>query len=199
VSSAPAFCDSAFELPGRYSLRPLSESDLQELHALMERNRDELARWLSWAQRPDPESTREHIARALARERDGSGIGCAIVIDRGAIVGDVGLHIDRENDGGAIGYWLDAEHRGRGVMSAAVVALVNHGFTSLALRRIEIRTDVLNRPSRAIAERLGFQLDGVLRQSYRVGEQHYSDDAVYSMLASDPARGELAVRGASTA
>ena len=70
-------------------------------------------------------------------------------------------------------------------MTSAVRELARYGFAELALRRIEIRTDVLNLASRAVAERLGFQLEGVLRQSYRVAADHYSDDAVYSMLASE--------------
>jgi ribosomal-protein-serine acetyltransferase len=165
----------------------MHESDLHELHARIERNRDELGKWLRWAQEPSLEGTRGHLVRGLSAERDGHGLRRAIVID-GAIVGDVGLDVDRDNNAGGIGYWLDCDHRGRGLVSAAVGALVRHGFTSFALQRIEIRTDVENRSSRAVAERLGFQLEGVLRQSYRVSQQHYSDDAVYSMLATDPAR-----------
>jgi ribosomal-protein-serine acetyltransferase len=54
---------------------------------------------------------------------------------------------------------------------------------------VEIRTDIENRRSRALAERLGFQYEGVLRQAYWVGDR-YSDDAVYSMLAAErPAGG----------
>ncbi len=186
----------ACALPDGYSLRPMHESDLHELHARIERNRDELRKWLRWTQEPSLESTRGHLARGLAAERDGHGLRRALVLDR-AIVGDVGLDVDRENNAGGIGYWLDRDHRGRGLVSAAVGALVRHGFTSLALRRIEIRTDVKNRASRAVAERLGFELEGVLRQSYRVSEQHYSDDAVYSMLATDPARQALVERASS--
>jgi ribosomal-protein-serine acetyltransferase len=181
----------ACELPAGYSLRAMHESDLHELHACIERNRDELRKWLRWTQEPSLESTRGHLARGLAAERDGHGLRRAIVLD-GAVVGDVGLDVDRENNAGGIGYWLDRDHRGRGLVSAAVGALVRHGFASLALRRIEIRTDVKNRASRAVAERLGFQLEGVLRQSYRVSDGHYSDDAVYAMLASDSARQALA-------
>ncbi|HST34904.1 MAG TPA: GNAT family protein [Solirubrobacteraceae bacterium] len=187
----------ACELPAGYSLRAMHESDLHELHACIERNRDELGKWLRWAQEPNIESTRGHLLRGLSAEHDGHGLRRAIVSD-GAVVGDVGLDVDRENNAGGIGYWLDRDHRGRGLVGAAVRALVLHGFASLALRRIEIRTDVENRASRAVAERLGFQLEGVLRQSYRVSESLYSDDAVYAMLASDPARQALA-EGASVA
>lgn len=193
MSSGVAPFDNALGLPGRYALRAFAESDLDELHALVERNRENLARWLSWAQRPGPESAREHIARALIAEREGRRVERAIVLD-GALVGDVGLYLDLDNAGGAIGYWLDLDHRGRGVMSAAVCALVRHGFEKLHLHRVEIRTDVLNRSSCAVAERLGFQLEGVLRESYRISDGCYSDDAVYSMLASDAMRPKLTER-----
>ena len=66
---------------------------------------------------------------------------------------------------------------------------------SLHLNRLEIRTDVENAPSRAVAERLGFHYEGTLRQSYRVTDERYSDDAVYSLLRSDP---HEAVRAAGT-
>jgi ribosomal-protein-serine acetyltransferase len=197
VSSAPrSAVELACELPEGYSLRAMHESDLHELHERIERNRDELGKWLRWAQEPSLENTRGHLARGLAAERDGQGVRRAIVID-GAIVGDVGLDVDRCNNAGGIGYWLDRDHRGRGLVGVAVRALVRHGFTALALRRIEIRTDVQNHPSRAVAERLGFRLEGVLRESYRVAAERYSDDAVYSLLASDPARQTLIERASA--
>ncbi|HWF33497.1 MAG TPA: GNAT family protein [Solirubrobacteraceae bacterium] len=167
-----------------YELRRWRERDAEELRTLIERNRGELAKWLSWAQEPNGHDTRAYIARVHDGEHDGRRLQRAIAC-RGSIVGDVGLFVDRDNATAAIGYWLDREHRGCGVMTAAVRELARHGFAELALRRIEIRTDVLNLASRAVAERLGFQLEGVLRESYRVAADHYSDDAVYSMLASE--------------
>ena len=83
-------------------------------------------------------------------------------------------------------------------MTSAVAVLVDHAFDSLHLNRLEIRTDIENARSRAVAERLGFRYEGTLRQSYRVTDERYSDDAVYSMLASDAARRALAA-GASGA
>jgi ribosomal-protein-serine acetyltransferase len=170
---------------GRY-LRPLEETDADELHALIERNRAELAKWMQWAQGQTPEQTLIFIQRSLARESDDSGLQRVIVAEQ-RIVGMVGLpQIDWANRSAEIGYWLDQAHRGRGFMTAAVDALVGHAFDSLGLNRLEIRTDVENARSRAVAERLGFRYEGTLRQSYRVTGERYSDDAVYSLLASDP-------------
>jgi ribosomal-protein-serine acetyltransferase len=184
-------------LPAGHALRALVDADAPELHALIERNRARLARWISWAHGQTPQDTRAFIGRARAMEQDGSGCSRAILASQ-ALAGVVGLTVDRVNRCGAIGYWLDAASEGKGVMSAAVATLADEGFDRYRLVRVEIRADVENRASTAVAERLGFQREGVLRQSYRVIGDRYSDDAVYSMLASDPRRAALAARPASS-
>jgi ribosomal-protein-serine acetyltransferase len=92
--------------------------------------------------------------------------------------------VDR-NRAASLGYWLSEDEEGRGTMTDPVRALVAHSFTQWKLNRVEIRADVENVRSRAIPERLGFRQEGILRQAYRVSEDRYSDDAVYSMLASE--------------
>lgn len=154
---------------------------------MIERNRARLARWIHWANGQTRQGTRAFIGRARAMEQDGSGLSRAIVRS-GTLAGVVGITVDRANRSAAIGYWLDEASGGKGVMTAAVAALVEDGFERYRLVRTEIRADVDNRASRAVAERLGFQLEGVMRQSYRVDGERYSDDAVYSLLASDPQR-----------
>jgi ribosomal-protein-serine acetyltransferase len=177
-----------FDLDGGRLLRPLEEADAGELHALIERNRAPLARWLQWAQDPTPEQTLAYVRRAQANESAGSGLELAIVSER-RIVGVVGFPtIDWPNRRAEIGYWLDQGHQGRGIMTAALAALVAHAFAGLELNRVEIRTDVENAASRAVAERLGFRYEGTLRQAYRITAERYSDDAVYSLLAADRAQ-----------
>jgi ribosomal-protein-serine acetyltransferase len=171
-------------LPAGYELRALSDADAPELHAVIERNRARLARWIQWANGQTEQDTRAFIGRARAMEQDGSGLSRAIVAE-GRLAGIVGVSVDRSNRSAAIGYWLDEASEGKGVVTAAVAALVDDAFRRYRLVRVEIRADVDNRPSRAVAERLGFTLEGVLRQSYRVVDERYSDDAVYSLLASE--------------
>ncbi len=175
-------------LPGGRCLRPLQEADADELHALIERNRDELARWMQWAQEQTPADTLAFIKRSLAREADNHALQRAIVADE-RIAGVLGLReIDWANRCAEISYWLDEGHQGQGIMTSALAALVRHAFDEQRLNRLEIRADVENAPSRALAERLGFRYEGTLRQAYRVTAARYSDDAVYSMLAADRAQ-----------
>lgn len=171
-------------MPAGYELRPLHDADAVELHALIEHNRARLARWIQWAREQTLQDTRQFIRRSHAMEQDGSGLSRGIVAD-GRLAGIIGISIDRGHRSGAIGYWLDERSQGKGVMTAAVANLAGDGFERHRLVRVEIRADVENRASRAVAERLGFKLEGVLRQSYRIDDEQYSDDAVYSLLASE--------------
>jgi ribosomal-protein-serine acetyltransferase len=185
VSQAPDFV-----LHDGYALRELGDGDAEELHAVIERNRARLAQWISWAREQTLDDTRAFISRARAMEQDDTGLSRAILA-AGRLAGVVGVTVDPANHSAAIGYWIDAASEGNGAVTAAVGALVDDSFQRWQLTRVEIRADVENRASRAVAERLGFQLEGILRQSYRVGEDRYSDDALYSLLASDPARHRL--------
>jgi ribosomal-protein-serine acetyltransferase len=193
VSAQAEPAPSVGGLPVGYDLRALRDGDAHELHALIERNRARLARWIHWAHEQTPQDTRAFIGRAHAKEQEGSGLSRGIVV-AGRLAGVVGISVDRTNRSGAIGYWLDEASEGKGVMTAAVAALADDGFERYRLVRVEVRADVDNRASRAVAERLGFALEGVARQAYRVSDGRYSDDAVYSLLASDPARAELSKR-----
>jgi RimJ/RimL family protein N-acetyltransferase len=165
-------------------LRELADGDAEELHALIERNREGLARWLRWARGQTPAETVAFVQRAKDKGRAGESVQRAVVVE-GRIVGMASLpRIDVENHSAEIGYWLDEAHRGRGVMAAALAALVELAFGDLSLNRLEIHTDVENERSRALARRLGFRYEGVLREAYWVGDR-YSDDAVYSLLAAE--------------
>jgi ribosomal-protein-serine acetyltransferase len=174
-----------FHLANGRHLRPLDESDAAELYELVERNRARLAQWMAWAAEQTPDQTLRFIHSTHSQIAQNHGLTAALVADD-RIVGVVGFHgIDWPNRSASIGYWLSEDEQGRGTMTDAVRALVEHAFTHWRLNRVEIRADIENLRSRAVPERLGFHQEGVLRQAYRVSDDRYSDDAVYSMLASE--------------
>jgi ribosomal-protein-serine acetyltransferase len=101
------------------------------------------------------------------------------------LVGIIGFKpIDTVNCLGEIGYWLSRHHQGRGIMIKCAQAVVRAGFQDLALNKIEIRCAVENHRSRAVAQRLGFVEEAVLRQREWLYD-HFVDHVVYSMLKSE--------------
>jgi ribosomal-protein-serine acetyltransferase len=173
------------DLPGGAFLRLLEESDADELFALTDRNREHLELWMPWV--PGIRSAEDEIGFIRATRRqvaDNDGFVAAIVGD-GAIVGTVGFHaVDWGNRATTIGYWLSQDAVGRGTMTEAVRALIDHAFGAWQLERVVIEAAADNARSRAIPERLGFTEEGVRRHAERVGDR-FVDLVVYAMLAAD--------------
>ena len=66
----------------------------------------------------------------------------------------------------------------------AVRLMTGHLFTQEGASRVEVSTDVENRPMRAVSERLGFALEGVLR-SFMPTREGRRDYALYAMTRED--------------
>jgi ribosomal-protein-serine acetyltransferase len=171
-------------LPEMPQLRPFEQADAEELHALIEADRERLAPWLPWAAGQDREGTEEFIRRSREEIEEGVGYQAAIAPE-GPIVGVIGCRpIDWNHRATNIGYWLAEAGLGKGTMTAAVRALTDHAFRKWGMHRIEIQAATENLRSRAIPERLGFVEEGTLRGAERVGDS-YLDIVVYSVLAPD--------------
>lgn len=81
-----------------------------------------------------------------------------------------------------IGYWLGTTHYRKGLMSEAVAAVAAWAFEAIGMERIEIRTDNRNERSGRVAERCGFQLEGVLHHDSRHLDGTLRDTRVYARL-----------------
>src|SRR5690606_11605413 len=124
------------------------------------------------------------ISTTLAQIASDNGFHTAIRWS-GRIVGIVGTHrIDWANKATSLGYWLDKDAQGRGIMTRACAAYIDHLFGELQLHRIEIHCATENSKSRAILERLGFVAEGIARDSERVNGRFVSH-VVYSLLSSE--------------
>ena len=173
-----------YRLDERVSVRLYEESDAEELYAVTDANRDYLARWMPWAANQTLDGTREFIRAARKQLAENHGFQ-ATIIDQGRIVGGLGFHnVDWENRSATIGYWIAEDAQGRGLVTRAVTALIEHAFGVWSLHRVEIHAAPENRRSRAIPERLGFTEEGVLREAERLGDR-YLDHVVYGLLASE--------------
>jgi ribosomal-protein-serine acetyltransferase len=178
-------------------LRMPEDSDAEELYELTAGNREMLAEWMPWAAGATLDTTREFIhSRRLAFAANGGF--SAMIVERHRIVGSIGFpEVNHDERSCEIGYWIGRSAQGRGTATLAVRALIDHAFGSWKLHRVMIQAGVGNTRSRAVAERLGFTLEGVLRQAERYPDGHYVDLTVYGLLAPEwsGARDGLGARG----
>jgi RimJ/RimL family protein N-acetyltransferase len=170
---------------GVVRLRLLAETDLD---ALVEAVQDpDVPRWTRIPSPYGEADAQEWLVEGTSRREAGEGLDAMIVdVETDALLGGVGMvHIDWQERTSELGYWLARRARGRGVMTRAVRMLSEWIFENLPIERLGIMASVDNAASRAVAERAGFQFEGVLRSFVIIkGERH--DMAGYSLL-----RGEL--------
>ncbi len=130
----------------------------RELFALIQNNLNHLQQWLSW---PTLMKTPLDVAIFLNTAARHNRAGTALILllqYQGKICGVLSYNDFQAHDCSAnIGYWLDAAHQGRGIISSALPVLMRHGFQDLGLNQVFIRVAEGNDKSAAVAKRLGFQ------------------------------------------
>ena len=145
-------------------LRMPEESDAEELYELTAAT----ARCSPNGCRGRPAPRSRPPASSSARRRlefARNGGFSAVIVERDRIVGSIGFpEVNRDQRSCEIGYWLGRSAQGRGTVTLAVRALIDHAFGAWKLHRVVIQAGVGNARSRAVAERLGFTLEGVLRR-----------------------------------
>lgn len=101
----------------------------------------------------------------------------------GRLVGKGGFHtINWDVPKFEIGYWVRTSMAGRGFCTEAVTALVAFAGKELDAKRLEICSDPRNAPSRRVAERCGFVLEGILRQNMRDPLGGLRDSCMYALV-----------------
>jgi len=169
----------------RTVLRTPREDDAPALFKAVDSGREYLRRWLPWVDATTTaEYTRNFLRGAIAGAIERKSLILVIEHD-GEPCGTAGFNwIDPVNGGCEIGYWLREDRQGRGIMTACCRALVRHAFDDLGLNQVRIGVAVENARSRRIPERLGFHLDGVIREAEKLPSGHV-DQALYTFLRRD--------------
>jgi ribosomal-protein-serine acetyltransferase len=156
-----------------------------ELGQLVQKNLKHLQTWMPWAiDDYSADSAKEWIQRTLTEFAEDGRFNALIVVGD-KIVGTIGFHdLNTANGSASIGYWIDKDFEGNGIITRCCRTLIDYLFGVRGLNRVQINCRVENKRSRAVPERLGFTLEGVHRQVERV-QGKFGDWAVYAMLKEE--------------
>jgi RimJ/RimL family protein N-acetyltransferase len=176
---------AAVELRGTHAaLLPLSPD---HAGALAEAVRDgEL--WKLWYTLvPPPERMGAEIERRLGLQRAGSMTPFTVLDAAGTPVGmSTYMNVDPVHRRVEIGStWYAARVQRTPLNTECKLMLLRHAFEALDCIAVEFRTHRLNTQSRRAIERLGAQLDGILRAHQRSPDGSLRDTAVYSITAAE--------------
>lgn len=166
-------------------LRLLEERHAPEVFALVNQDRAYLRQWLPWVDSTLTEDDSLAFIRAAREQLAASDAVTAGIWNQSSFAGVVGTHrIHRLFRKAEIGYWLGESFQGKGVMTDCCRAMISHLFEDLDLHRVEIHCATGNAKSAAIARRLGFKLEGTLRDGdFAAGKFH--DLHVFGMLKEE--------------
>jgi len=147
----------------RLKLRPLAESDLEDLWPYA--SDPEFPRFMSWAAHKDRDELRAFIASTADDLAAGTGIVWAIE-HGGRASGTIGLdgitwHMSAwRMDRAELGYWIATPLWNQGLCTEAAQAVVQWGFETLGLHKITVGCFEANVASRRVIEKLGFRFFG---------------------------------------
>jgi len=143
-------------------LRPFLPGDTDAVFAACQD--EQIQRWTTVPSPYGREDAQEFVASCPERWIAGSPAFACLDSRTGTLVGALDLQDCTAEQGPMIGFWVAAEARGKGIAVAAVQGLANWAFHDLALPRVRWSAYVGNVPSRRVAERAGFVMEGTARR-----------------------------------
>jgi RimJ/RimL family protein N-acetyltransferase len=164
---------------GELLLRPWTEDDVDALIAGC--NDPEVAHWIPTIPHP---YTREDALAFIRGEVRPEHQALAIELS-GQVVGGIGIGLNSHEYRATMGYWVAAEARGQGICTRALRLLTRHALEELELQRVDLVTDPDNLASQRVAEKVGFQREGVFRAHLRHPDGRIRDSVMFSLLPGE--------------
>ncbi|MFG2503384.1 GNAT family N-acetyltransferase [Streptomyces sp. NPDC048441] len=177
-------------------LRPIEPWQAEEFLTHIDRAREYAGPWVPLTVNvTDLESARERLQAYADKQAADTGRMYGIWL-ADTLVGSVFFRIfETATESCEVGVWLEPSAAGRGLVSRASRVLIDWAVDVRGMHRVEWLVSSLNKPSIAVAERLGMRKDGVLRESFPwQGVRH--DMEVWSVLAPEWRKAREARQGA---
>jgi len=169
----------------RLTIRAPLPGDGTELNTAVRETFDDLKIHMPWAKEiPTVEESEARVRRARCDFLSREDLWLLLFLKgRNTLVGSSGLHrINWDVPKFEIGYWCRKNFQRQGYITESTEAITKFAFEVLGAKRVEVRCDPQNVRSRRIPERLGFQLEGTLRNEARTPSGELCDILVFAKI-----------------
>ena len=172
---------------GRVLVRPYTQADAAALHATINESREHLQHWLpGFDNERTLDDIRESIRRSQAQWALRESLSMGLFLRDGTLIGDLRLRpTSWQIPAFDIAYWLRPDVLGQGYAAEAVRLLTSFAFEHLHARRVAISCDPANARSAGVAQRLGYLLEGRLRNSAIGPDGQPCDLLVFALAPED--------------
>ena len=168
----------------RFILEAVTPFHAEEAYEVIDRCRGYLSEWLPWLSDDYTQDNTESFYEIQQQNFEDEDAFHFMIIDKesDAVIGSIGIDI-KDNFAGAIGYWLDQDQQGKGIIAECIQTLIEFSLEEANLIRLDIYTELENIKSQKVAEKAGFVFEG-MRYSQMVDMRSDIIDAVrYTLLA----------------
>ena len=168
----------------RLVLRAMRVSDAEDMYDYAKNER--VTEYLLWSPHNSFFYTKDYLQYIQSRYAVGDFYDWALIEkESGKMIGTCGFTtIDTSNNSGEIGYVLNPDHHGKGYATEAAGRVIEFGFETLGLHRIEARFMEGNEASRHVMEKLGMTFEGFKRDGiFTKGK--YRTIGICALLHSD--------------
>lgn len=167
----------------RLRLRPYRQDDARAVYALY--SDPVVTRYWSFPAWTRREQASDYLAARMALETPAVYAWAMAEREGDRLIGTTTLFsLSGPHRRAEIGYSLLPARQGQGLATEALRTVLEHAFGPLGLERIEADVDPRNEASCRLAERLGFQREGLLRNRWRVGGE-FADSILYGLLRNE--------------
>ncbi len=168
----------------RLTLRRMLPTDASDMYEYA--CRQDVTQYVTWYPHPDRNYTQEYLQYIAGRYSAGMFYDWAIVYEPECkMVGTCGFtSFNFISNSAEVGYVLNPDFWGKGIMQEALARVLEFGFEKLELHRIEARFIEGNLRSRHVMEKAGMRFEGILREAMLV-KGNYVNVGVCSILQSE--------------
>ncbi len=169
-----------------HSIRLITREDTEKLFNLIDRNRSRLEDFFAGtvSKTKTLADTKDFVADVLQRIAEKKYYAYLIINDESNdIVGYIDVkNIDWSIPKAEFGCYFDIEHCGKGLATVAMNKVIAHLFNEEGFLKLFLRTHKKNVAARKLAEKCGFEVEGVIRKDYKKTNGEVVDLVYYGLV-----------------